>query len=176
MKVCHAHTFRSAFARKRPFSRPFSSVAKDAHERARVFRLGFFRVERAECADCLRVAFLDTKRKWVFSHAKRTIARNYVSNARRGRVENRYDVPVAKSRCPFLESRTVVFLGRFSRCLVLQTVHASAFARMFWRGGSPRRASFYPTHAHARRRYVHARERSAYESLLSPTRVRRTSR
>ena len=29
-------------------------------------------------------------------------------------IENRYDVPVAKSRFPFLESQTVVFIGRFS--------------------------------------------------------------
>ena len=92
-------------------------------------------------------------------------------------IENRYDVPVAKSRCPFLESQTVVFLGCFSRASGVTNSTRKCFcAYVFWRGGSPRRASFYPTHAHARRRYVHARERSAYESLLSPTRVRRTSR
>ena len=119
MKVCHAHTFRSASARKRPFSRPFSfsSVAGRARTRSgRSARL--FSFERAECSDCLRVAFGTKPNKWVFSHAKRTIARNYVSNARVSAaddIENRYDVPVAKSRFPFLESQTVVFLGRFSR-------------------------------------------------------------
>ena len=114
MKVCHAHTFRSASARKRPFSRPFSfsSVAKDRTNA--LVGEAVLCLERAECAVC--VSRLDTKRKWVFSHAKRTIG-NYVSNARLAacEIENRYDVPVAKSRCPFLESQTVVFLGCFSR-------------------------------------------------------------
>jgi hypothetical protein len=74
---------------KKAFSHPFSSVARRARTRSgRPARL-FSCLERAECADCLRVA-LDTKLiKWAFSHAKRTIARNYVSNARFGRVRNR---------------------------------------------------------------------------------------
>ena len=148
-------------------------------DRAERFR---FSKKRAECADCLPVAFsrlVDTKPTWAFSHAKRTIreipcrTRRFAALAR-PRIALYVSVSFfAKSRRPFLESRTVVFLDGSG---VTNSTTRKCFWRMFWRAGSPRRASFYPTHAHARRRYVHARERSAYESLLSPTRVRRTSR
>ena len=179
-----------AESRKTFSSRAFLSFfvlrsARNAHERGRVMdsrgAVSFLQKTRGMRGlfACRVSRLVDTKPTWAFSHAKRTIreipcrTRRFAALAR-PRIALYVSVSFfAKSRRPFLESRTVVFLDGSG---VTNSTTRKCFWRMFWRAGSPRRASFYPTHAHARRRYVHARERSAYESLLSPTRVRRTSR
>ena len=55
-------------------------------------------------------------------------------------IENRYDVPVAKSRFPFLESQTVVFLGRFSRCLWCYKQYTQVLLRVCFGVGDRRGA------------------------------------
>ena len=179
-----------AESRKTFSSRAFLSFfvlrsARNAHERGRVMdsrgAVSFLQKTRGmRGLFACRVFAFGGHETYVGIQSRETHnPRNSVSNAAfradRDRA-SRYTFLVsffAKSRRPFLESRTVVFLDGSG---VTNSTTRKCFWRMFWRAGSPRRASFYPTHAHARRRYVHARERSAYESLLSPTRVRRTSR
>jgi hypothetical protein len=64
------------------------------------------------------VSRLDTKPKSGYSVTRNAQSREIKCRTRESaacEIENRYDVPVAKSRFPFLESQTVVFLGCFSR-------------------------------------------------------------
>lgn len=89
------------------------------------------------------VSRLDTKPKSGYSVTRNAQSREIKCRTRESaacEIENRYDVPVAKSRFPFLESQTVVFLGRFSRCLWCYKQYTQVLLRVCFGVGDRRGA------------------------------------
>ena len=178
MKVCRASAPK---AEKRFLREPFSSSGeKRARTRSGDPRRGFVKTRGMRGLFACRVfafgheTYLGIQSRETHNRAKFRVERGVSPRSETAHRAIRLSLRFSRNHVARFLSHGRSFFSDGSG--VTNSTTRKCFWRMFWRAGSPRRASFYPTHAHARRRYVHARERSAYESLLSPTRVRRTSR